>query len=263
MKLKIKKQENGIWVFLPKEDFSNFVDEEQIEIDGIFLSKDVFVLLNQNASLSFSELNKKITLNQSPQKEIIKKATQKTLNEEQIAVLQKLSKITFSARTYDYIQKIFSQKEKEVLDSLRKIGAVQLYKSQKYPSGVYNINQMFYQKQKTSFKEDSIEHLEKFGYAFFLDLNSAKRFIEVNNKRLQTLEAKTKKGFDKKIYCILPSFIEENKTRILELIEKEPKTIEYLEEKLKMPREGLYAILLFLAEDGLVFEKVKGSWQKA
>ncbi|MCX8163258.1 MAG: hypothetical protein N3D10_01755 [Candidatus Micrarchaeota archaeon] len=261
MKIKLKKQADGWSLFFPKQYLEVFSQEEELE--SFFLSKDFLILTTKK---SFEKLKSIFLENQKEEKEssIQQKTKQdqfSNLSAEQLAVLEKLSKIKFSSRTFSYIQKVFSQKEKEVLNSLIKLGLVQLYKDQsKYPQGVYNINKIFYE-QKPSLQ--ALEQLEKFGYLVFSDFNEAKNFFEKNKEKLQQLSIKTLKGYDKKFYVVLPSFLDKFSPPILELVEKEPRSINFLEERLQLPYEGILSVLMFLAEDGLVFEKSKGFWQKA
>ncbi|MEM4137406.1 MAG: hypothetical protein QXH71_03630 [Candidatus Anstonellaceae archaeon] len=261
MKIKIKKEGNFLVLSFPKDYLQDLEAEEELEC--FFLSKDILLLTTKKSyekirSFIFSEVSPQVTSD----KKIEQKSQQgkfENLNKEQLAVLEKLSKIKFSERTVNYIQKIFNQKEKEILNSLIKMGLVQLYKDHnKYPQGVYNINKIFYQQKPNS---EQIEFLEKFGYLVFSDLAEAKNFFEKNKEKLASLEPKTIKGYDKKFYLVLPSFIEKNKQNLLDLL-VEPRPISFLEQKLKINSEGILSILMFLAEDGLVFEKTKGYWQK-
>jgi hypothetical protein len=267
MKIKLKKQQNGFLLTSTQSNdleqiFRILCNEEELEL--LPISKNSFLLLTKSGFEEYHSINtnpKNLVLDSNSKKSSNKNQQNISLSEEQNAVLQKLLKIKFSSRVYPYIQKVFSQKEKEVLNSLIKIGAVSIYKSNKYPQGVYTIDDSFFHKRLQK-NLSPLEFLEKFGYIVFPDLENAKKFLEQNKEKLEKLKVKTKRGYDKKFYFCLPAFLEEKGQQILELL-NQPKSTSELSEKLKIPSDGVNSVLIFLAEDGAIFEKPNGKWQKA
>ena len=132
---RIIKSKGKAYLLLPSE----FVQEEEIEL---FQLKEGYYLLSV-------PLHKK---------EVVKTKIEekKELGEEEKRVLQKMLGIRFEGRTPPSIEKQLGEAEKIVLKNLLEKNIVNIFKSKKYPDGVYNIKDSVYGKLKGETKPAQI-----------------------------------------------------------------------------------------------------------
>jgi predicted O-linked N-acetylglucosamine transferase (SPINDLY family) len=282
MRLKVKKTDKElIFAFDLDQETKNFFKFDQ-EAYALGLSQDILVIFSPKAYKEFlsnpNQLSDLPVLQKQPKQQenlkdleinskkeqplaptqITKAKELKDLNSDEQALIKKLISIKFSDRTCPYVQKILNSKEKDILNRLLNRNLIQVYKSNKYPQGVYTLNKIFYSENKRKIS-DNLDFLEKFGYIVFDDYSLAFKFMEENKMKIEKT-AQASKGFDKRYYIVLNSFLEKNKQKIFSLLQKGPKSSLELSQKLNIQLDGVQALLLFLAQEGEIIEKSKDLW---
>ncbi|MEM4359510.1 MAG: hypothetical protein QXT45_03195 [Candidatus Bilamarchaeaceae archaeon] len=207
-------------------------------------------------------------------------------NEAEKRVLKRLLSIRFQNRTPAYVERVLSQEEKETLKELEKKAFINLFKSKKYPNGVYNINDKIYgllygkevlKKEtagakhdvqnrieaaatsntgKKEIKKEMVDPLEQHGYV----IGTSKDLQEIINRHKNEIKAgqiKGLKGFDGKFYIAKTDYFEMMSPLILKQLDKE-RNIEEIAANLRVEPDAVRTVLHILAEAGDVIEKRKG-----
>ncbi|MFA5108028.1 MAG: hypothetical protein WC492_00640 [Candidatus Micrarchaeia archaeon] len=217
------------------------------------------------------------------------------------ALLEKLSRISFVQRTPTNVLKSLGNAEKSALKSLISKNIITIFKSKKYPEGVYNIsNKVFFtpakksvisnsqnivpasQKNSTtiqapdsnlSFNANAVsgpalaintfEHLQRLGYMVLSNEYEAKEQMEQIKQRLKGDAVAGVRGFDKKYYVLRKSFLQEFENPIFDLLDSGLCKAQEMGNRINLTPEAVTVILMVMADEGLVLEKRRGVWEKA
>lgn len=229
-RLRILRREDKVYMELPSE----MAKYEEVEF---FLLKDGFYLLTA-------------PLGQAPQKN--------TVNETDLFVLKKLLGIRFENRTPDYVSKTFSQSELETLRELENRNFVNLFKSKKYPEGVYNIpDSTFSLVQKSNQPGSQGAGLTHRGFLIITDKKDALALSEQLAPDMKTGAVVGVKGFDGKFYVVTRDYYASSRTKITGVLKHEMDILA-VANSTKLDPEGCTAVLRLMAEAGEVIEKKKG-----
>ena len=207
------------------------------------------------------------------------------LSSEEQALISKISRIRFSERTCENVDKITNDSEKKALEGLIGKKLIYVLKSSKYPKGVYNIptNVFYAHKNQASPRTvrapsanfnanaisgpalaiNTVEHLKKLGYMVLSNEAEAKYQMQNIKNEIKDDDVKGVRGFDKKYYILRKSFLHEFKQPIFELLDEGLMSAKDMSEKLKLTSEAITVVLMVMADEGLVIEKRKGKWAKA
>ncbi len=205
------------------------------------------------------------------------------LSSEEINVLQKLQSIKFNERTSTNVAKTLSEAQMHTLRSLEKKGLANLFRGNKYPDGVYNINDSVYPLLKTTKSEEmplnqKTEHaaatkgtastqpttqnplysiLISKGFLVLRDTNEARSLSETLKSEMKQGTVVGVKGFDGSFYVVTRDYFNKASKSILASIGKEA-DIKTITENSKLETDAVLAVLHHLAESGDVIEKKKG-----
>ncbi|MCD6279531.1 hypothetical protein J7J26_02055 [Candidatus Micrarchaeota archaeon] len=221
-------------------DIANQLSDE-LEIYSI--KKGIAVITDYNSPKEKEDKNK-----------ITKIRKSNKLTAEEIDVLKKIGKIKFKERSPKHVNKIMTNKEKEILLSLIQKGIVSIYKGKHYAEigGVYNIKDAIYPKVYS--KNTSNLHIPD--YLVINDQYSAKKFSSEYEHLIKRGKLIGIRGFDRKYYAVSKTFFDKYSGKIISTIRKSPMTPEQLSEKLSIPLGACTAVLLLLAEHGEVYQGI-------
>ena len=184
-------------------------------------------------------------------------------------VLKHLLSIKFQNRTPEYVNKVLSPEEKNVLGELERKRFINVFKGRKYPNGVYNINDKVYaalygkktvkQTAKPAEpvkKENPAGSLEKKGYTVGTS-KDLKEIIDKNKTAIKSGRIKGLKGFDGRFYIARMDYISKMSPLILKQLDQE-RGIDEIAGNLKVEADAVRTVLHILAEAGDVIEKRQG-----
>ncbi|MBI4361348.1 AbrB/MazE/SpoVT family DNA-binding domain-containing protein [Candidatus Micrarchaeota archaeon] len=103
--------------------------------------------------------------------------------------------------------------------------------------------------------------LEPSGFLVLSGELDAKTFSSRHEAAIKSGDVKGVRGFDKKFYLVSRRFFETNARRILSALSEEKDSLE-LSQTLKLPEEGIKALLYVLKEEGEVIEKKRGAFRR-
>ncbi len=187
----------------------------------------------------------------------------KKIDEIEIVVLQKLLSIRFEKRVPEHVNTVLTEVEKLILKRLDKKGFVSLYRSKKYPNGVYNIKNEIYPLISGRAAEKAPEHEKKpagilaNGFLTLKDKNEAYKLSQKLNAEMKRGEVIGVKGFDGRFYVVTKEYLEKSQ-KAIDSVLKEEKDIPTIAKETKLDVEGCSAVLRLMAEAGDVLEKTKG-----
>ena len=259
MDIRVLKKDGKYYIELPEELGS------QIEL---FKLKDGYYLLSKR----LGETTKSEAKTEKPELTMEK---QTEINNNEKEVIRGLLSVKFEDRTPPKIDKNLNQKEKRILEGLIEKKIVTVYKSKKYPNGVYNIAERAFtivkkaspneKSQKTNGFVDFEVQLKNNGYIVLTDNKQAYAFSQKMKDQKSNILAI--KGFDQKFYAVTKSYYE----KIGELMKKALKEEEMkggagiteLSKKCGVETEAVSVVLRFLGEEGEVIERKKGIFSLA
>jgi len=203
-------------------------------------------------------------------------------------VLNKLIKIKFSKRTVPNVQKMLNSEEITTLNRLIDEGYVTVYKSKKYPNGVYNIDDSFFKSSephkvdkrgattktkvphsrdepsKEPSKEVRVNNniyslLKKQGY-LVIDTDKDARYISyIIKKNKEDKLYVGIHGFDNKYYILDKNVLKSIRISILGIL-SEPMDSATISKKLNENQNLIKGALAILLESGDIIEKRKGRY---
>ena len=271
MKLKIKSDLSGTWVCLPKGIFENLD-----ELEAARLGEKVFLLMPaEDAKTVFSE-------NHGMKGGEYSGSYASELGKVELALISKLARIPFSARTPENVLKSLNDSEKQMLKTLLLQKAVGIFKNSRYPQGVYSIPNKIYfpsrglgvKKEAQKFSHPSqfagpamaintFEHLSALGYMVLSSEGEAKQMMPIIKEKLKGDDVKGVRGFDKNYYVLRKSFLREYETAVFSMLEEGLGTPEEIGPKLNITREAAMVILMVMADEGEAIEKRRGVFARA
>jgi len=203
---------------------------------------------------------------------------------EEIGVIDKLLSMKFIDRTPENVSNELNAAERRILSDLIERKAVNLFKSQKYKEGVYNVRDSTYDivkrskggkapektlarpvekaeriERKQEMEEtDPIRKLEKIGFLVIDNQNEAKRLSDEIASRGRKSDVTGIRGFDKKYYILKASFFGKNQPKISNVLKGGKKTLDQIAEETGLDKQACTGILAMMNEAGDVVEKKRG-----
>ncbi len=242
MKIKLIKRPNGTYIRLPDE-FSG----EEVEL---FQLKKGYYLL----STPLGEI-----------KEEKKESKKERKTVDTGKVLGKLIDIRFQERTITNVKKEFTKEELEAVGELIKERKVHIFKSRKYPEGVYSIDNAAFKnippKREREKKEglDYENQLKSRNYTIVDNERGARILSEVLAKERRTYSGI--KGFDGKYYVLQNRYLKRVGEKILKNIESDESSGD-IAHKVNEDEEGVLCVLRILNDKGEIKESRKGLFSK-
>lgn len=201
------------------------------------------------------------------------------LSGEEKALLKKLLAIRFERRTPDEVERALSAKERAMLGALLEKKAVTVFRSKKYPKGVYNVSDAVYGQARdgeagrqaagsahsssgAATQAPAHDPLAK-GFLVLESEGEARQLSGAVAERIKAGEVAGLRAFDRKYYFIKKAFAQQWQPKVLAALEKNDKTAEELSRELKLDAEGCRALLLHMGEEGELLEKSKGKFALA
>lgn len=198
--------------------------------------------------------------------------TPQTISDAEKKIIKKLLSIKFEKRTPPYVEEYLNDTEFSTLKSLEMRKMVTLLKSQKYPQGVYNIDDNVYKQvmqngppvPPSQIKNPPSEPKEllKDGFGIFESYNDAKQISNDLDKEIKSGNLSGLKGFDGRYYVASRKYVDANSQKILAALEKDA-NLETLSKATAMDPNGCLVLLRLLAENGDIIEKKKGMFARA
>ncbi|MFH1306894.1 MAG: hypothetical protein ABIH83_04550 [Candidatus Micrarchaeota archaeon] len=284
MKPIIKNEKGRLWLLLPS-DAEKAYSEEGAEL--AVLGEGVFLVLPKSRKEKMFELKK-----QTPDFQVEKG--------EEEALLSKLSRIRFEERIPESVHSSLTRPELGILKNLLREKIVIIFKSKKYPKGVYNIsNKAFYSssrkasppsrpqgadrrgegvsdggsgnigggddenKSKKALAINTYEHLENLGYMVLSNEYEAREMMPKIKEKLKGDDVKGVRGFDKNFYILRKSFLREYEKPVFALLDANICTASQMSKNLNLNPEAVTVLLMIMADEGLAIEKRKGIWARA
>jgi len=192
-------------------------------------------------------------------------------------VLKRLLSIKFQNRTPDYVNRVLSNEEKNVLEELERKKFINMFRGEKYPNGVYNINDKIYAtlygKRTVKQTVREIERppaapagkepaespagvLDRKGYAVGSS-KDLKEIIDKNKTAIKSGKIKGLKGFDGRFYIASMDYVSKMSPQIMKQLDAE-RSIDEIAQNLNVEPDAVRTVLHLLAEAGDVIEKRKG-----
>ncbi len=189
-------------------------------------------------------------------------AASEKIDEIEAAVLQKLLSIRFEKRVPDHVKTVLTEAEQLILKKLEEKKFVTLYRSKKYPNGVYNIQNDIYPMIRGRSAAKAPEPAKKTGiladgFLTLKDKNEAYRLSQKLSAEMKRGDVIGVKGFDGRFYVVTKEYLEKSQKSI-ESVLKEEKDVASIAKETKLDVEGCGAVLRLMAEAGDVLEKTKG-----
>ncbi len=259
MNLRVIKKDGKAYFELPQE----FAEQDNIEL---FRLKDGYYLLSFQLSNSFSFQEKK-----SQPSERVK------LSDNDKRILDRLSSIKFEQRTPQQLERMLSTDEKKWLKSLLDRNYVNIYRSKKYPNGVYNISNLIYpllrqystnktplQQFKTSASSQAkvtlstnrdplYAQLQQTG---FIVIHPSAEPSDMMTKEVRRGNIIGVKSFDGKTYAVTKEFFTRLAKSIHNLLNKDT-SVDEIAKTCCVDIDGCRAVLAILSERGEVLERKK------
>ncbi|MEM2974181.1 MAG: hypothetical protein QW112_00945 [Candidatus Micrarchaeia archaeon] len=210
----------------------------------------------------------------------LRKRIPPTFSKDEVKVIDMLSAMKFAERTQENVNKVLGPVERKILAGLIEKGAVNLFRSQKYREGVYNIKDDVYsiikkskettvaapaaperaqeKRSEPAEETDPIRRLERQGYVVIDEQNEARRLSEEVASRGKKKDVIGIRGFDKKYYILKASFYSKNQQKVKSALKEGKKSVDQIAAETGLDRQACIGILALLNEAGDVVEKRKG-----
>jgi len=228
--------------------------------------------LREGMNMEVSEAEGIITLRK-------KKQTPKFSDDER-KLIKKLISIKFSERTPTNVNRKLSGEEKKLLTKIVRKGYIGVYKSGKYPHGVYNVppstystviesksegesksGNVFQQQEKTETVEtDPIKKLYKNGFVILKSVEEAKELSDKLSSKIRKREIRGIRGFDRNYYILKTSFISKYEGKVRNALKSGSDTVEKISSQVNIDKNACIALLTVMNEDGEIIEKRKGKF---
>lgn len=161
-------------------------------------------------------------------------------------LLERIKKSKLKDRVEEKFEKSLNEKELKVFEKLLKEGKVKKFKlSDQYTKSVYKLPEEI---------QDSYS-LEKHGFTVLKNEQEAQEYSRTLEREIRAGNVIGIKDFDGSYYILYRPLYEEESTKILKTLEKGKKTIEQICTELELEKELVKGICAFLKEKGEVIEK--------
>ena len=241
--------------------------------------------LKQGQEVIVKESKFGLFINPIKEKEGEKPVLAPAFGREEVELVNKLLSMKFSDRTPEYVNKQLNSSEKKILSGLIEKKAINVFKSQKYKEGVYNIKDKTYEmireiqkqgkekevkevaekkiekkeiEEAEEIEKDPLKRLEKKGYAVIEYESEAKRISEEIISKGKKREIIGIRGFDKKYYVLKSSFFIKSQPKIKNVLRAGKTTIDQISDETGLDKQACTGILALMNENGEVIEKRKG-----
>jgi len=190
------------------------------------------------------------------------------LSEEEKDLVRKLLAVRFERRIPKDVDRMLSQKQKQVLAGLMKKRVVKIFHGKKYrKTGVYSISDFAFSQARESAGQKpstgSSEHLEKFGWMVLESEPEARNFANSFPEKIKSGKVMGTRAFDMKYYFVKKTFAEKWEGKTLSCLSKSAKSTEQIAKETGIGREGCLALLMHMCENGEAIEKRKGTFARA
>ncbi len=259
MKVSLFKKDNRMYLQLPED----FVHDGELEL---FALKPGFYLLS-------TSLGPKAV----PSSDSKPPVQEDSLLPQEIALLKKLLSVRFEKRTPVHFKTSLSNEEQNHIAQLLAKKRISIFKSQKYPDGVYNIADSVY----SLMQKKALDELPPRAFADphvpssnILDTISTKGYAVIEPKDAYAVSEQIRKNpndkksitgiksFDGKFYVVNGNFFMNVSSKIISILDK-PMTIDQISQLVGAEPLGVRAVLTILAERGDVMEKRKDVFSRA
>ena len=256
-RIKIIKKGSEAYLQLPSE----FENLDELEM---FALRDGYYLLS--VPLDNAELK---TNNQKP--------ITNNLSENEKLLLKNLLSIKFEKRTPKNIDKMLEDNERVLLANLIKNGFVNVFKSKKYPDGVYNISDKVYPllrenkqitkpteqkvepKTKENIKPSTISNTSNSNYRIISNPQEAYLFSQEIKKSGRDRDFICLRSFDGRFYAVSKRYFTANSENVKDALKNEG-NIAAIAKLCNIELEGCRALLNVLSDRGDVIEKRKDTF---
>lgn len=103
--------------------------------------------------------------------------------------------------------------------------------------------------------------LEPSGFLVLSGEQDAKTFSLRHEAAIKSGDVKGVRGFDKKFYLVSRRFLEKHANKVLSQLSEDQTSLQ-LAQTLKLPEDGVNALLYVLKEEGEVIEKKRGAFRR-
>jgi len=184
------------------------------------------------------------------------------VTDEQLQIIKKLASIKFEDRTVKNVDAQLSVEQKKILKQMVASGAVTVYRRGKYKDrNIYAISDLIYPLiNKKSFDYTTkASPVKKSVLPEYMVLGSKTEASKISNKYSQEIKKGLLMGVrdigDKKYYIISKKYYEKVSGKIIDSLSQKPLTYEQVCKQLKLNPTGCKSVLLFLAEQGIIYFK--------
>ena len=201
------------------------------------------------------------------------------LTEQERQLVKKLLAIKFEKRTPADVDRTLSSQEKATLSALMQRKVVNVFRSGKYESGVYNVSDAIFGHSRdaagapqnaTAGKataapaapQRASDPLAK-GWLVLDNEGDARMLSGALSDRIKSGDVSGLRAFDRKYYYTRKDFADRWQPKLLKALEKGDKTAEELSREVGLDAEGCRALLLHMGEGGELLEKSKGKFALA
>jgi hypothetical protein len=126
---------------------------------------------------------------------------------------------------------------------------------------IQNIDGLWIMKKTNStgpFKED----VQSKGFFIFEDINQATEFAKRNKEKIENEEIIGIKGFNNKFYFFASTYYNEKKKIFLDSLTQKGNDLDHLVSKIGINEEIVRGLIELLKEEGLIFERTRGTFFK-
>ncbi len=250
-RIKIIRKGSEAYLQLPGE----LADIDELEL---FVLRDGYYLLSVPLG------NEKFTTNnQNP-------ITNNQLSENEKLLLKNLLSIKFERRTPKNLDKMLEDNERALLANLIKKEFVNVFKSKKYPDGVYNISDNVYPLLKDNNQANRLADQKNepktvkasspsSAYMIISDQREAYNFSQEMKKSGKDKDFICLRGFDGRFYAVNKRYFTANYDNVKSALKNEG-NIAAIAKLCNIELEGCRALLNVLADRGDVIEKRKDTF---
>lgn len=238
-----------------KTYFINIDDKKEENILEAFLYKSL--------DLKKEKENLLISIKEKVSKEKIKQKIVSLLNDDSL---------TFKDKVEGTFEKLLNKEDLKIFNEMLSNNEIETFKlSSKYKKGVYQVFSNKKDSNKPNFsnvsinkkedKEDIIKTFKSKKYIILKNEEDAKKFSNIFQDKLKDKSIIGIKSFDGNYYVIDKLLFNKIRTKILSLKTSLSFTLDSFKEDAELSKELLKIVIELLKEEGLIFEKRKGSFE--
>ena len=283
--VKVYRKDGKFIVYLPNEVIKELGLKGDEEVDFFKMNNPAFMFMKKSdASRLILGSNKPVQSVEHEQSSMVNKVNKGELMQDEIDVLKKIDGLRYNDRTAENVNKMLSQKEKSLIESLSRRKIVSLIKNEKDNVQRYSISKSIYdrylmrkkseahivkqpgQRMDTSTHEYSNEYaksLEEKGFAVIPTEAEATSLSLLYEDSIRSGLIVGTRAFNRKFYIAQRSFVNRNSDRIIKAIRGGASKIGDIVRESGIEEDGVRAILYLLSESGEISEKRKDMFELA